>query len=58
MARDSITQRVEDILKSLKDSEMLPPNHRIKSISIDYKEMGEFPGELILPVIKVVSYDS
>jgi hypothetical protein len=42
-----VTRRAIALINSM------PIERKIKSVSIDWKEMGEFPGELVLPKIHV-----
>ncbi len=46
-----ILDRFESILKNLLAAS---PEQKIKSMSVTWKEMGEYQGELVLPVITIV----
>ena len=52
MATGKIAQRVEDILYALRQANV--PLGDAKEIHIDYKDMGEYAGKLVVPVIKVI----
>ena len=51
MAQGIIAQRVEDILKALKENGVRLGD--AASINIDYKEMGECAGDIVVPVISI-----
>lgn len=52
-----ITDKIDSIMDALRRNDLVPEPNQIKSVSIDYKEMGEFAGDLVLPIITIVSKD-